>query len=278
MYLTTTVSVAMVLFLIGLECMLLLSAHYLIKSAKENLTLTLVMTADSDSTSVARLQNILEAMPSTLSYQYISKQTALEQHINSLGEDPTRFLGYNPLPDAYELHLKDNYAVKDSIIPIVSRLESLPYIDKVEYQEDIVQVLDHTVNKVSLLLAALALVLLIIAWMLIINTIRLHIYSKRFLINTMRLVGATPWVIRMPFIRRSMRVGLEAALITIVLLGAVYYYVQYSLNISLFPPTWQNMLILASVVLLSGLIITFLASLIATGRYVRMNIDRMYEI
>ena len=278
MYLTTTFSVAMVLFLIGLECMLLLNAHHVIQSARQNLALTIELTAEADSNAVTRMQRVLEAMPSTDSYTYISKQQALEEHIAYLGEDPAKFLGYNPLPDAYELHLSPAYACQDSIIPIVDRLQALPYVEKVSYQEDIVQVLDHTVNKVSLLLAALALILLVIAWMLIVNTIRLHIYSKRFLINTMRLVGATPRVIRAPFIRRSMRVGLEAGLLTLVMLGAIYYYLQYRLHIVLFPPTWENLCVVAGVVLLSGLLITLLASLMATGRYVRMNIERMYEI
>ncbi len=278
MYLTTTVSVAMVLFLIGLECVLLLSAHHLISSARENLALTIELSADADSTAVVRMQRVLEAMPATASYTYISKQQALDDHITRLGEDPTKFLGYNPLPDAYELHLAPQYAVRDSILPIVERLESLPYVERVTYQEDIVQVLDHTVSEVSLLLAGLALVLLVIAWMLIVNTIRLHIYSKRFLINTMRLVGATPWVIRAPFVRRSVRMGLEAGLLTLVVMAAVGYYIQHSLHLLLFPPTWQNFAIVAGVVLLSGLMITLLASLIATGRYVRMNIEKMYEI
>ena len=278
MYLTTTVSVAMVLFLIGLECILLLSAHHLIKNIRENLTLTIVMTSDADSTSVNRMQNILEAMPATASYSFISKQQALEEHITNLGEDPTKFLGYNPLYDSYELHLRPAYANQDSIAVLTGRLNALPYVEQVLYQEDIVQVLDKNVNQVSLMLAACALILLIIAWILIVNTIRLHIYSKRFLINTMRLVGATPWVIRRPFVRRSIRMGLEAALLTLLVLAGVVYYVQYSLHIVLFPMTWQNVGVVVLVVLLSGLLLTLLASLVATGRYVRMDVEKMYEI
>ena len=278
MYLTTTVSVAMVLFLIGLECVLLLSAHHLIRSARQNLALTIELTADADSTAVVRMERVLEAMPATASFTYISKQQALEDHISQLGEDPTKFLGYNPLPDAYELHLAPQYAVSDSIHNLVARLETLPYVERVSYQEDIVQVLDHTVSEVSLLLAGLALVLLVIAWMLIVNTIRLHIYSKRFLINTMRLVGATPWVIRAPFVRRSVRMGLESGVLTLLVMAAVGYYIRQSLHLTLFPDTWQNYGIIVAVVLCSGILITLLASLIATGRYVRMKVETMYEI
>ena len=278
MYLTTTVSVAMVLFLIGLESMVLLSAHYMVSNLRENLALTIILDNDGDSTSVSRLQNVLEALPGASSYMFISKQQALEEHITNLGEDPTKFLGYNPLSDAYELHLQPQYANQDSIAQITAKLEVLPYVKQVLYQEDIVKVLDHNVNKVSIVLAACALILLIIAWVLIINTIRLHIYSKRFIINTMRLVGAKPWVIRRPFVARSVRMGLEAALLTIIVLVGVYYYVQQSLHITLFPLTLENAAVVVLSVLLSGLIITYFASLVATGRYVRMEVEKMYEI
>jgi len=278
MYLTTTFSVAMVLFLIGLESMVLLSAHYLIADMRENLALTIILDPNADSTSVSRLQNVLEAMPSTSSYTFISKQQALEEHIANLGEDPTKFLGYNPLYDTYELHLQPVYTNHDSIPVITEKLTSLPYVEKVLYQEDIVKVLDHNVSRVSFVLAVCALLLLIIAWMLIMNTIRLHIYSKRFTINTMRLVGATSWVIRRPFIGRSMRMGLEAAVLTVLVLAGVYYYVMQSLHVTIFPPTLENIGIVVLTVLLSGLIITFLASLVATGRYVRMKVEKMYEI
>lgn len=278
MYLTTTISVAMVLFLIGLESMLLLSAHYLISGMRENLALTVILDSEADSASVNRLQNVLEAMPGTASFTFISKQQALEEHIAGLGEDPTKFLGYNPLPDSYEVHLQPAYANRDSILHITEKLEGLPYVEQVLYQEDIVKVLDHNVNKLSIVLGVCALILLVIAWVLIINTIRLHIYSKRFTINTMRLVGATPWVIRRPFVGRSVRMGLEAALLTLIALVGVYYYVFHSLHIALFPLTKENIGIIVLSVLLSGLIITYFASLVATGRYVRMKVEKMYEI
>ena len=158
MYLTTTVSVAMVLFLIGLESVVLLSAHYLISDMRENLALTVILDNSADSTAVTRLQNVLDAMPGTSSYMFISKQQALEEHIAGLGEDPTKFLGYNPLSDTYELHLQPSYTNKDSIAVISAKLAALPYVEQVQYQEDIVKLLDHNVSKVSLILGICALV------------------------------------------------------------------------------------------------------------------------
>jgi len=278
MYLTTTISVAMVLFLVGMECIVLLSAHSMIHKMRENLALTIIMTSDADTVEFQRMQNYLDAVPYTSSYQFISKQEALKEHIQNLGEDPVKFLGYNPLADSYELHLKDVYTRTDSIAHILTQIKGLPYVEKVLYQEDIVKVLDKNVSKISIVLLCCAVILLVIAWVLIVNTIRLHIYSKRFLINTMRLVGATQWIIRAPFVRRSVRMGLEAACLCLVVLAGMVYYVFRQLGLVLFEPTWQNMGFIMIVVILSGIILTLLASLFATGRYVRMKIDKMYEI
>ncbi len=278
MYLTTTISVAMVLFLVGLECVMLISAHSMISRIREDLALTVVMTPESDTTEVARMQMMLDAVPYTSSYKYISKQDALDEHIRQLGEDPVKFLGFNPLMDSYDLHLKAEYTNADSIAGIVETLTALPYVEKVLYQEDVVHVLDTNVSRVSLILLICAGVLLIVAWVLIVNTIRLHVYSKRFLINTMRLVGATQWIIRAPFVRRSVRMGVEAAILSLLLIGAILYYVFYQLGVILFEINYENLLFLAGTVLLSGILLTLFASLFATGRYVRMKVDAMYEI
>ena len=278
MYLTTTISVAMVLFLVGLECVMLISAHSMISRIREDLALTVVMTPESDTTEVARMQMMLDAVPYTSSYKYISKQDALDEHIRQLGEDPVKFLGFNPLMDSYDLHLKAEYTNADSIAGIVETLTALPYVEKVLYQEDVVHVLDTNVSRVSLILLICAGVLLIVAWVLIVNTIRLHVYSKRFLINTMRLVGATQWIIRAPFVRRSVRMGVEAAILSLLLIGAILYYVFYQLGVILFEINYENLLFLAGTVLLSGILLTLFASMFATGRYVRMKVDAMYEI
>ncbi len=278
MYLTTTVSITLLLLLVGMECVVLLGAHHLIKQVRENLTLTVVMTTEADSAAAARLQTVLEAVPYTQSYHFISKQEALEEHIATLGEDPSQFLGFNPLTDAYELHVRDSYTTNDSLRMIETQLEALPYVDKVLYQENIVEVLDSRLSSISFLLLVAALVLLLVAWALIVNTIRMQVYSRRFLIHTMRLVGATSWVIRAPFVRRAVWMGLEAGVMASVLLIGMLFYVRTSLGIVLFPLTWQNLLVVCGVVILSGVVITFLASLFATGRYVRMKTDKMYEI
>ena len=278
MYFTTTISVSLVLFLIGLECVILMSARDLIRQVKENVVLTVVMQEEATSDDVLRLTNILKVAPFVLDSRFISREEALQDHIESLGEDPQKFLGYNPLTDAFELRLKESYAQTDSIKVIDTRLSSLPYVEKVIYQADVVSALDKNLNKVVLVLLVIAVALLIIALVLIGNTIQLQIYSKRFIINTMRLVGATPWVIKWPFIRRNLWIGLESSVVASVMLAGMYYYCTSHFGIYLFPINKFTIGCIVSVLFVSGFLITFLASLTATSKYIRMKTNKLYEI
>lgn len=278
MYFTTTISVALVLFLVGLESMLFLSAHELMRHVKESMVLSIVMTEGANTEDVARMERLLEVVPYSLDYQYISREQALQEHIENLGEDPQDFLGFNPLTDAFEVHLNATYAQTDSVAKIEESLLTLPFVDKVVYQKDVMKVLDNNLSEVSLMLSGIAVILLLIALVLISNTIQLQVYSKRFIINTMRLVGATPWVIKWPFVRRNLRMGIEAALVALILLAMTYYYCQVRLGVMLFPLTWQNMAFVVVLMLAIGLLITFLASVAATNRYIRMKTSKMYEI
>lgn len=275
---TTTISVSLVLFLIGLECVVLMSARELVRHVRESVALTIVLNEEVTSDEIQRMQTLMEAAPYCLDVQFISREQALQEHIDNLGEDPQKFLGYNPLTDAFEIHLYEQYTLSDSILTIEQQLRSLPYVDNILYQQDVVKTLDHNLNEISVVLLLVALALLIIALVLISNTIQLQVYSKRFIINTMRLVGATPWVIKWPFIRRNLLMGFEAALIACAMLAFAYYYCMERLGVMLFPMTKMHIGFLVAVVLLCGLIITFLASLAATNRYIRMKTNKLYEI
>lgn len=277
-YMTSAISVSLVLCLIGLESILLLSADSLITRMRENITLTAVLTSDADSTQCARLENVLNAGNRCSSYTYISAEQALEEHVRLLGEDPAKFLGFNPLSASYEIHPTDAYSAPDSLALLASDLESLPYVSEVIYPRDLADLMSSNVHEFSYILLAVALALLLISMVLIVNTIRLQIYAKRFLINTMTLVGATSWVTRRPFVLRNMGMGLMAGIVALVILGAVVYYVEFRMGLLLFPLTWQNIAFVSAIVLCSGLLITLFASLIATGRYIRMDNNSLYEI
>lgn len=285
MYLTAAVSVTLVLCLVGMECVLLLSASSLLRRMQENMTLTAVFrgSADSsevqpDSATLARFESMLSAADYCSDYRYISADEALEEHIATLGEDPSLFLGYNPLSASYEIHPTAAYASPDSMQVIESRLTALPYVEKVLYPQDLVRLMNSNVSQVSIAMLIVGVALLLIAFVLISNTIRLQIYARRFLINTMTLVGATAWSIKSPFIRRYVGMGALCAVVAAVIVTGVVYYVNTRLGVLLFAYSWQNICFVCGVLLLSGVLITLFASLLATSRYVRMDIDTLYEI
>lgn len=277
-YLTSAVSVSLVLCLIGLECVLLLSAGALVTRMRENMTVTAVLSQEADSTQCARLEKILDGAHCCSSYTYVSREQALEEHISSLGEDPSAFLGYNPLSASYEIHPTDAYSNPDSLAQLAEHLQDLPYVTEVLYPRDLADLMSNNVHEFSFILLIVALALLLVSIVLIVNTIRLQIYSKRFIINTMTLVGATSWVTRKPFVLRNMFMGFMAGLVALAVLSGIVYYVDFRLGILLFPLTWQNIAFVSVVVLCSGLLITLFASLIATGRYIRMDNNSLYEI
>ncbi|MCQ2346525.1 MAG: permease-like cell division protein FtsX [Paludibacteraceae bacterium] len=278
MYLTTTISVSLVLLLVGMLCVLLLAANTLITRVKENVAITVVLKENTDSASLQRFDQMLEAVPYCHGYRYVSKEEALAEHIRDLGEDPTQFLGYNPLNDSYEIHPSKEYACPDSVAQIDKQLSSLPYVSNVIYPKDVLELMNSNLGDAAALLLAAVGILLLIALALIVNTIRLQIYSKRFIIKTMSLVGATAWTIRRPFVRKNVLMGCVAALLALLTLGALIYYVNVRLGIMLFALTWQNLVILGGAVLLSGIAITLLASVFATGHYIRMKTDSLYKM
>lgn len=277
-YMTAGVSVSLVLCLIGIECVLLLSAGALLTRMRENVTITAVLSQEADSTQCARLERMLESSEGYSSFRYVSKEEALQEHIVSLGEDPTSFLGYNPLSASYEIHPSELYSNPDSLAQEAERLESLPYISEVLYPRDLTDLMNRNVHDFSYILLGVALLLLLVSMVLIVNTIRLQIYSKRFIINTMTLVGATSWVTRRPFVLRNMLMGLIAGIVALIVLSGLVYYVEFEMGLFLFPITWMNVAFVCGVVLGSGLLITLFASLIATGRYIRMDNNSLYEI
>ena len=277
-YFISAVSVSLVLCLIGMECVLLLSAGALLTRMRENMTITAILSSEADSIQCARLERMLDASVGYSSYRYMSKEDALNEHIASLGEDPTAFLGFNPLSASYEIHPSDAYSHPDSLAVLSSQLETLPYITEVLYPRDLADLMSSNIHDFSWLLLGVALVLLLVSLVLIVNTIRLQIYAKRFLINTMTLVGATSWVIRRPFVRKNMCIGFLAGIVALVILSGLVYYVQIQLGMLLFPMTWQNIALVCGIVIGSGLLITLFASLIATGKYIRMDNNSLYEI
>jgi len=277
-HLTSTISMSLVLFLVGLVSLLLFVAHDMSTYVRENINLSVILDDGIVQPDVQRIQDYLKSTPFAKSVEYISKDDALKDHIANLGENPKDFLGYNPLKASIEVKLHALYANNDSVGKIQSKLKSFEHINRIVYQKDMVSLVNDNVRKVSLILIGLAAVLLFVSIALINITIRLSLYSNRFLINTMKLVGATPWFIRRPYIRSSMLNGLVASFISILLLGGVVYLVHYEFGMpgSIIQPF--TACIVGCIVIILGITLTAISSYFCVGRYLRMNINDMYFI
>lgn len=278
MYLTSAISVSMVLFLVGLLGVMLLSARSLMEHVKENMAVTITIKPQAQPIQVDVLNEYLRHARYTKSVKYISSQKALDEHIQALGEDPTKYLGYNPLRASFELYPIAAYASVDSMAIIDKETRAYACVEDVLYQKDIVNEINTDLSEAYLAIIAIAIVLLFIAMALIMNTIRLQIYSKRFIIYTMSLVGATAWVIRKPFVKKNIWNGIEAALFALGVLALAIYYIRHRFGIIIFPITITNILSIVILVIGSGILITLGASFLATNHYLRMDADNMYRI
>lgn len=272
----STISMSLVLFLVGLVSLLLFVAHDMSVYVKENINLSIILDDSTSEADSKRIESFLKTAAYAKEVTFVSKEDALKEHIAALGDDPKDFLGYNPLKASLEVKLNADFANNDSVKMIESKLKIFEAIERVAYQQDLIGLVNENVQRISLVLLGLALVLLIVAVALINNTVRLSIYSNRFLINTMQMVGATNWFIRKPYVRQSVLNGLVAAAIAILILGIVVYYVLYEFGLSGLSINPSSALWVSVIVLLSGIVLMAISTYLSIGRYLKMNTNEMY--
>lgn len=275
--LTSTVSMSLVLFLIGLVFLLLFVARDMSTFVKENINLSIILDDHTSKSDEQRLENFLTASPYAKTVEYISKTEALKDHISNLGENPQEFLGYNPLKASIEVKLHEAYANNDSVSKIQSKLKPFEHISRVVYQKDVVSMVNENVQKVSFILVGLAFILLFVSIALVNNTIRLSLYSNRFIINTMKLVGATPGFIRKPYLTGSIINGLIASAISIFMLAGVVFFVQYEFGIPGVMLQSLSFVYVGLIVILSGIALTATSSYFAVGKYLKMHSNDLFN-
>lgn len=273
---SSTISMSLVLFLIGLVSLLLFVAHDMSVYVKENINLSIVLDDETNKTEATRIESFISMAGFSKEIQYVSKEDALKEHIAALGDDPADFLGYNPLKASLEVKLNALYANNDSVKVIESKLKAFDGIYRINYQKDLIGLVNDNVRKISVVLLGLAFVLLFVAVALINNTVRLSVYSNRFLINTMQMVGATNWFIRKPYIRQAVINGAIAALIAILLLGIVVYYVLFEFGLSAVSLNVSSSIWVSLIVLASGMALMAASTYLSIGRYLKMNSNDMY--
>ena len=275
-YMTSTISISMVLFLIGMLGVVLLNAERLAKYVRENIGFTLVLKDDVQETEIADLLKSLKTSNFVKEAEYIDKTTAAERLKKELGEDFTGFLGYNPLLSSVDVKLVADFATPEMLVVLEKKFMEFPLIKEVSYQHDMVKIINENVQKIGFILGFFSILLLILFFALINNTIRISIYSQRFIINTMLLVGATDSFIRAPFIRRSIKFGLIGALAANVLLFILMmsYASELTGIISLDDFTIFGF-VFASVLFL-GVLISYSSTYLAVNKFIRLKFDELY--
>ncbi len=273
---SSIVSMSLVLFLIGMVSLLLFIARDMGKQIKENINLSLVINDEASSAGIKRIEQYLLNSSYVKSVNFISKEDALKEHIETMGDNPAKFLGYNPLMASLEVKLHAEYANVDSVAVIETKLKQFDIINRIAYQKDMVSLVNENITRISVMLLGIATILLLISIALINNTIRVSIYANRFLINTMKLVGATPWFIRKPYIKNGIINGLLAALLSLGLLSMLVFYIFQETDINLFTLQTMTLLQVSLIVLVVGVLLTALSSYLAVGRYLRMQTNDMY--
>lgn len=278
---TTTLSIALVLFAIGLMAVGGLTTVRLSEVLREQFTITIEISECAPKGYGAKLASALNKQPYAKNATYISADSALTVLTSQLGENPENFLGYNPLLSSVELQLTSAYAVNDSIEPIVTQLKAQggPNIESVDYNKSLVDVVNHNLHKAFLALAFIVGLLLLICMSLIGNAVRMSMYADRFLINTMQLVGATSWFIRRPFICQNVVCGLIASFVALcavfgLLWGTMSHVATVAIIDLLAHPV--PVAILVGCVVVPGILIPAIVSWVSAGRYLRRNVDDLY--
>lgn len=272
------VSISLVLLLTGIMLFLGLIANRLSKHVKENITLSVIVDDEMRLPDAKMFQQRLEASPWVKSVEYIDKERALKDLKENLGENPEDLLGSNPLLASFEIFLKAEYANTDSIKVIEAALRNNKGVDDVMYRKDLIHLVNENVKRISVVLLVFAIFLTIISFSLIRNTVRLMIYSKRFLIRTMQLVGASNNFIRKPFLIENLWSGIISAIVATMALAGLMAYVEQRLNGSLQLLDFGTMVVVFFLLLLFGLVIIISATWLAVTRYLKMSVSDLYYV
>jgi len=275
-YFSVVLSIALVLFLLGVLGLLVLNAKKMADHFKEQISVSVFFKDTAKEVEINQLQKSLTAAEYTKSATYVSKEEAAKKHSEEIGEDFEEFLGYNPLKNSIDINLNSEFVSPEQMEEIVAELTAKEYIDEVTYDRPLVDLLDDNIRKISIWVLAASAIFTFIAVLLINSSIRLSIYSKRFIIKTMQMVGATKTFIRRPFIWTNVKLGMIGAALAIVALIATLFYAE-----STFPEmaVLDDYVVLGIIfvgVFLLGILIAFLSTYFAAQRFLNLRTDELY--
>lgn len=278
-YAMSLVSITLVLFLLGAFAIFVLHARKLSNHVKENIGFEIVMNSDVKDANILRLQKELDAMPAVKSTEFITKEEAISRLSEDLGEDFLQWLGNeeNPLLPSIDVRFHAAYANTDSIAVIEQQLLDNPDVKEVYYQKSLVDLINNNIRKIALVLVVVSIALLVIAIALIRNTIRLSIYSKRFLVRSMQLVGATESFIRRPFLKQGVSQGFFGGLLADLFLVGILYGVSKRMpDLILVRDTTSIAVILVGIVVL-GMLLAWCSTRSALNKFLKADLDKLYN-
>ncbi|HBY68741.1 MAG TPA: cell division protein FtsX [Flavobacteriaceae bacterium] len=275
-YFSVVISISLVLFLLGLLGLLVLNTKKVADHFKEQIALTVYLKDTAKEVEITQLKQSLALAEYTKTAEYISKEQAAEAHSATIGENFMDFLGYNPLQNSIDVYLLADYVSPSQLEEITDELMTKDFIDEVVYDKPLIALLNDNVKKISFWVLVISGIFLFIAVLLINSSIRLSVYAKRFTIKTMQMVGATKQFIRRPFVWKSVRLGMIGAVLALLGMGLVLYYLNKS-----FPELQllEDKLLLVGLfagVFFVGVFISWLSTFFATQRFLNLRTDELY--
>jgi cell division transport system permease protein len=275
-YFSVVLSIGLVLFLLGVLGLLVLNTKKLADHFKEQITLSVFLKDNAKQVEIDQLQKSLVLAPYTKTATYVSKEEAAEQHSDEIGENFIDFLGYNPLKNSIDVQLKAEFVSTDQIASIAEEISTKGYVEEVSYDKPLIALLTDNVKKISFWILIVCAIFTFIAVLLINSSIRLSIYSKRFIIKTMQMVGATKTFIRRPFLWTNIKLGMLGALLALLVLGGLLYYMDLNFpELNLFADLWFLGGLFLGVFIL-GVLISLLSTFFATQRFLNLRTDDLY--
>jgi cell division transport system permease protein len=275
-YITSIISISLVLLLIGMVGLLLINGQNIRRQVMESIGFSVILKENVKEADIYQLQKILDAREYILSTEYITKEEAALETEQMLGEDFIRFLGYNPLPPSIRVRLHQPWANPDSVMMIEQDLLQYDSVEEVYYKKSLLYAVNENIRQISLVILGFSILLTLISVTLINNTIRLSIYSKRFIINTMQLVGATRGFIRKPFLYRGAASGFTGSLVALALLLTLVYLLQEEFEGVISLKDYDMLSILALGVILVGILINTVSTFFAVNKYLDIKVDKLY--
>jgi len=276
-YLTLVISVSLVLFLLGILGLVIINAKELSDYFRESLSFSVILDEDAREADIRMLQKDLDAKPSVKSTEYVSRDEAAIKMKEEMGEDFISFLGDNPLPPSIDVYLYAGYTNRDSVGKFEKYILEYPFVKEVWYEDSLLYLINENVRKISIFLLIISSFLFLIAVTIINNTIRLAIYSKRFLIRTMQLVGATRSFIRKPFLIRSIYHGVLAALTAMLLLMGLLYLIEKEFLMLFTFESTKLLVILGILLIIAGILINLVSTFLSVNRYLVISEDKLYN-